>query len=139
MTSFYVASRFSDYKRVRLLCEHLREVEVYTITHDWTITDEFGPDGNLTPASQAKLSNNSATYAKLDYYGASMCDIFIFLADLNDYKGAFVEMGIALASGAEVFVVAPSHECVFYHLPNVTIFDSIEELEDELGVFSWLA
>lgn len=126
----YVASRFHDYERVRSLNDKLAE-SGWQITHDWTRTDEFGPDGHPCRGDLGEgplTPDERKHYAALDYFGATEADVLIFYGDLDGYTGALIEVGLTLASGGDVYVIDPSHDSIFWDHPRVTIIKEQELL-----------
>ena len=94
----YVASKFEDKERAWALIERLKD-EGITITHDWTHEDDTGMDASTRSTYLRKC-------AEADVDGATRADIFIMLGHPN-LRGALVEFGVALASGAVCLVVDP--------------------------------
>lgn len=130
----YVASRFSDYERVRALCDEIRATG-YTVTHDWTRTREFGPDGHPLSASPDDLPPLEARgHAQADLEGVRSADLVVFLADLGDYCGALIEVATAIAAGRQVFVVKPWRPSIFWHLPRVTVYPHLDAVRHSLGL-----
>ena len=126
---FYVATRFADYERARALNEFVRAAG-HTITHDWTDTDEFV---NGKPVELGELTHQQMLkYANLDFVGVARADVVIFLGESDRCYGALIEVGIALAHSASVWVVAPHRDSVFFHLPEVKVFGSEQEMRNYL-------
>lgn len=126
--NFYVASRFTDYKRVRRLVS-LLESEGYRCTYDWTDSDEFDQNGDPKYATDELTEGAKRQYAICDVYGARKADMLIFLADQENYTGALIEVGIAMSNeDVEIHVVAPAKDSIFWYYPTVTIHDTLEDL-----------
>ena len=112
---FFVSGKFEDRANIRLLQQKLRDMG-YEIVEDWTnheYTDKGYP----------------VEYAEADILGVKKCDVYVgrFIADYN-YKGAFVEMGAAIALNKDVCVIGHAADsCIFVYHPRVKRFESEEE------------
>lgn len=125
--NIYTAARFSDYERVRAFNDDARAAG-HTITHDWTRTNEFGPDGHPLHVKEGDLAPDvAARYAMDDLtHGVRRADTCVFLADdagEGGFCGALIEFGYACAHAIPVMVVAPWRASIFWHLPNVEVTD----------------
>lgn len=128
----YVAGRFRRYERVRALVDAIA-AQGHEITHDWTRNCEFGPDGHLLAPDEASIPpERLAACAHDDVRGAAEADLLVCIAD-EPLTGALIEIGAALAHGAEVWIIAPWRESIFWHLDLVTRFT------DEASVLATLA
>lgn len=106
----YVAASFKEKDRAKKLIERLKGLG-YGITHDWT--DEVPPP---TQEMAEKALN-----------GAIEADLLVFLHS-DAARGAWVEVGAALSTAADVVVVAePAPPCVFFKLPTVTVVKSEDD------------
>ena len=115
--NIYVASKLENYEQVREVYSSLAALG-HEITHDWT-AEFFMED-----------KEDKQKIAELDFNGVCDCDI-LFLINYQRCAGAFTELGIALHAGKVIVVVDGFHEekpsNIFFHLPNVNHFDSIED------------
>lgn len=88
------------------------------ITSTWI--DEAGPG----------KSSNLSDLCERCVREAYQCNLMIVYREDGDYlKGAFIEMGIALAAKVKVYLVGPVLPAgsVFTHHPNVYHFSNIED------------
>lgn len=112
--SVYVAGKWEEKTAVNHLQYLLREAG-HTITFDWTVWE---------------TSMGLQEGAIRDQEGVSSCSAFVglFTKDLR-YKGALVEMGIAIGCGIPVYLVGDAIDsCIFIHHPLVTKCENVEEL-----------
>lgn len=116
---FYVAGKWEDRYNVRL-------VQTILINHGHEITCDWTPHG------EDDLGYPSG-YAIEDINGVVSADMYIGLfRDKYDYKGALVEMGVALGCGIPVYIAGDAIDsCLFVYHPLVKKFDTIEELLKE--------
>lgn len=134
--SIYTATKFEAYERARRFNDDAISVG-YEISHDWTRSEQFAPEGD--PLKQGKLTQLELTkYGNLDFDGATNCDILVALMDEDyAYLGTPIEIGLGLASGAEVLVVT-RRPSVFFHLSrsraNVSLFESENAIREHLGI-----
>jgi hypothetical protein len=127
MSLIYVAGKWSRRGEVKAVMAQLRDLG-HVITHDWTDEDE------LPGASQAAKDAHFARCALADMAGVVNADWFILLHDPT-CRGAFVELGAALAHGVRVVVVNgqaggadPALSCpIFYWMPEVTHVQTVEQ------------
>jgi nucleoside 2-deoxyribosyltransferase len=108
----YVATKWEEKGRAREVMDQL-EAAGHSITYDWTTSEQF-----------------SSEQARLDLYGVMTADALVFLAeqDLN-YRGAYVELGVALATGIPVIVVGRAIDrCLFVTLPTVRRVHSVDDV-----------
>jgi hypothetical protein len=116
----YTASRFSEYERVRRFNDDLREAG-HIVTHDWTRTEEFGPDGHPLNGNGSLLPlGEQARHAQEDLDAAGEADVVILLP-VPDMGGAYVEVGYALARGKRIIVAGEGRFLIFWSLPAVTM------------------
>lgn len=114
----YVAGKTHDWERVRRVQDACKRLG-HEITFDWTRTVEsVGPDtghefGALTPEFKAQCGAD-------DRQGVLDADLTIALIDHEHITGTLIEIGIALGTGREVWLVGqPVRDSVFYYLPEV--------------------
>ncbi len=112
---FYVAGKFQDRKNIRKLMDKIQDLG-HAITYDWTIDEE-----------------NAAGYPVLntinDTRGVQICDAYVgrFIKK-NRYRGALVELGIALGLGKRIYIIGHEADaCIFTNHPSVQKFET--ELE----------
>lgn len=101
---FYIASKFEERLKVRWLMDKLEDLG-HEITCDWT-DHKYGGEGY--PIS----------YAKDDVDGVGSADAYagLFIDDYY-YKGALVEMGMALAGGIPIYIIGHAIDsCIFTNL-----------------------
>lgn len=124
----YVAAKLEDYMEAREAMDLLTAAG-YIITHDWTMWLVLPQ-----PETSFVTSDAKACRAHMDTMGAANCDVLVILAkEGRQFKGTYCELGIALASGAIVFVVGHGmDDCLFVHHRYVnhveTINDAVQEL-----------
>ena len=118
---FYVAGKWEDRERVSQIMRILEGMG-NEITCDWTdhkYEDEEYPH----------------QYCADDVQGVKDADIYlgIFVAEYH-YRGALVEMGIALGMGIPVWLLGDKADgCIFSNHPSVTKFVTWTELVDALA------
>lgn len=108
---FFISGKFEDKENIRKLQQAVKDLG-HEITEDWTY-HEYSDKGY------------PVEYAKSDIEGVKNCDVYVgrFVADYN-YKGAFVEMGVALGLGKTVYTIGHAIDsCIFIHHPNVLCFE----------------
>lgn len=128
---FYVAGKFSDYSFVRSIVDMLAE-HGHTVTYDWTRTSEFGPDGHPVSNDPHDLSKEQlGEYAQKDVQGVQDADFLVVCAD-QDLCGAWIEMGVALATKTvqKIFVIASERWTIFLELPFVEQVCCYDEFQD---------
>jgi hypothetical protein len=131
----YVGTTFSRYVEARSAMDALTAAG-HTITHDWTRTAAFGSDGHPLPQTSGGYDLPAAdqqAHAEDDLRAVLDADLLLILAQ-EASCGWPIEVGMALAWGAaEVWVVAPFKPTVFWHLPQVRVFDDAAEPLRDLG------
>lgn len=116
----YLAGKWEERYKIKEYMGRLQK-QGHTITCDWFHHDtEF-------------LDNVGKTQvAREDFAGATTCNILIFIAETVGlkYTGSLVEMGGALAMNRQVAVVGHGIDhCLFIHLPQVSLFETFEQVE----------
>ncbi len=117
----YIAGKWEDRSRVAEIMRICRGIGI-EITCDWTdhkYSDEAYP----------------RQYCMDDLDGIRNCDLYlgIFVADYH-YRGALVEMGIALGIGIPVWLFGDKQDdCIFSHHPSVRKFKSWGKLCEALA------
>lgn len=110
------------------------EARGHRITHDWTVKED-----NLG-MSDVERSDYYALCAAADVDGVLDADAFVLLHDPG-CRGAFVELGIALAHGVKVIVVGGG-TCpvttapIFYWLPEVQHVGTVDEALDAVDALA---
>ena len=122
--NIYVAGKYEDRDRVRFIHQCLKE-KGHTITIDWTNHDIYPND-----AVQEKLSE----FAQDDVWGVKEAELFIgLMITPYEYKGLWVEMGVALGKGIPVDIIGEAGKsCIFMNHPSVKIFKDIQDCLDNL-------
>jgi hypothetical protein len=121
---FYVATKWNRKDEAKRVIAALQE-RGHEITHDWTEEeDSLG----LPDAARAEFY---ALCAADDVDGVLDADVMLLLHDAAA-RGAYVELGIALAHGVRVIVVDglghPAETCpIFYYLPEVRHVATMDE------------
>ena len=96
----YVCAAFMDYERARKAMGTLSR-RGFTITHDWTVDAERGPQDDVSPELKR-------LWASQDINGVKAADVVLVLApNTLAARGMWVEMGAALAWGKVVFISGP--------------------------------
>lgn len=128
-TQVYVAASYTrDRLRAKAFIERLL-LASFAISHDWT--DEMPPPVTATAADRIEISRQQAAD---DLSGAIDCDTLVLLAS-NGMRGAWIEVGAALSTGANVLIVGELRDAehfVFLALPNVY------RVADEDAALAWL-
>ena len=107
---FYVAGKWQDRKNIRKLMDKIQNLG-HAITYDWTIDEE-----------------NAAGYPVLntinDTRGVQICDAYVGrFVEENHYRGALVELGIALGLSKKIYVIGHCEDdCIFVNHPTVQRF-----------------
>lgn len=131
----YVGATFSRYEEVRRVVDALVAAG-HEVTHDWTRTDAFGPDGHPRPELGGGYSMPPAEarrHAQDDVRAVLAADCCVFLGQ-EASCGWPVELGIAIGADKPCAVVAPFKWTVFWELPMVVVFDTVEDALGGLGV-----
>ncbi len=117
---FYVAGKFQDRKNVRKLMDKIEGLG-HTITYDWT-PDEVNAEGY-------PIMNTIN-----DTRGVQLCDGYVGrFVEENHYRGALVELGIALGLGKRIYIIGHAEDnCIFINHP------SIQKFETELECLSYI-
>ena len=102
--NIYVAAKWEERERAREIMIQLIEAG-HIITYDWT---------------QA-VEQMSCEQALRDLHGVFEADALVLIAEHDlAYKGALVEMGMAIACGLPVYVLGHAIDsCIFMALPQV--------------------
>lgn len=139
MLKIYVAGKWKEREQVKKIMEML-EARGHVITCDWT--KHIAPEG-VTKDHEKGLFNKSydwsknvdwaqnghKTYAEKDLEGVRNCDILIAYMPDPDiwYKGAWIEVGLALGFDKKVIIIGNNITTVFLGLPNITVVQFKEE------------
>jgi hypothetical protein len=120
----YVAA---SYSRDRLRAkDFIRQVIAagLQVTHDWTDEMPPGPEGDAVAITRRQ--------AQEDLEGAFSCNVLVLLAS-TPMRGAWIELGAALAADACVIVVGDPGHCIFLELEGVTKVNTEAEALDLLA------
>lgn len=120
----YVASGFADWQTTRYVQGVLRELG-WTIECDWTLEAEHERHG--TP-DELTVEQKTVIAIK-DMTAAVNCRLLVLIFGETAPMGGLLEAGGAIAHNRYVMVIAPPRDSVFWHLPNVVTFASVEEWE----------
>jgi hypothetical protein len=111
----------------------------HVVTHDWTRTEEFGEDGHPAFADESGIPKERlAMHAADDVRGVRTADLVVAVAD-TPLCGALIEIGVALAVGVPVWVVAPWRWTIFWEHDLVRTFHSIDGVVGHIGQLDRLA
>ncbi len=108
---FYIAGKWQDRKNCRKLMRELQCLG-HSITYDWT-DDEENAEGYPV--------QNTIN----DTVGVQICDAYVgrFIEE-NHYRGALVELGIALGLTKKIYIIGHSEDdCIFTNHPSVQKFE----------------
>ena len=127
MSRIYVAGKWQDRKRVQEIQERLRR-RGHTITIDWTCHEFDAKDGVVAGFDELAL------FALEDEWGVRSADAVIAVMEQDySYKGAWVEIGMALALGKPVYMLGTAgHSCIFVNHPSIQPFQTMEQIEEVL-------
>ena len=131
----YVGTTFSRYVEARAVMDRLTFAG-HEITHDWTRTEVFGVNGHPLPGvlDGSSLSPEvQRQHAWDDLEAVRAADLVLMLGQTASC-GWLVEVGAALARGnaKHVWIVQPFADTVFWRLPQVRVFDDLEDALREL-------
>ena len=124
-SKIYVAGKWSDRKSIGDKINILEKMS-YTITHNWTLVET--PHSDRTPEMQR-------LFADLDVNGIK--DASLLIVDMTDpnytYRGTWTEIGIALGTGKEIWIISKNPSTnVFFHATGIIHFASWMEVFSEL-------
>ena len=106
------------------------EARGHVITCDWTkhtLPESIELDRAYKEKSFVKdydwAQNDHKTYAQEDLKGVRNCEVLVAYMPDPDvcYKGAFIEMGIALGLDKKVIIIGKDITTVFLSLSNITV------------------
>lgn len=109
----YVATKANNYLAAQALMSLIIEAGG-TISYDWTQdVEKYGEaDGAVPIEVQAECARN-------DIAGVLDCD-YLVLIPVDEMRGAYIEVGVALTHAVPVVVLGPLPPTCFFHLPGVT-------------------
>ncbi len=113
--NFYVAGKWEERAEVKKLMNILKS-KGHEITMDWTV-HEHADDGY------------PEQYSVDDIEGVEKAEAFVGLfINPNSYKGALVELGVALTRCDMVYIIGHAVDsCIFINPAMVDQFDTIED------------
>ena len=113
---FYIAGKWEEREAVKGLMLAL-EWMGHSITVDWTI-------------HETSDKGYPQQYAIDDVEGVKQCDVYVGrFINKNNYKGALVEMGIALGLDKQVWIIGHAIDsCIFTQYPGVLPFEGDDEV-----------
>jgi hypothetical protein len=130
----YVAGKFSSFRKIRKVVDQLKALG-HEITWDWTRTDEFNEAGELKHGKDDGYINEQQItpetllfYAESDLCGVAEADAVVLCCEPN-MCGAYIEVGAALGAWPrkQVFVIDQQRWTIFYRLPEVVHFESLQK------------
>ncbi len=136
----YVAGKWSERLKVKNVME-MFESRGHIITCDWT--KHIAPERNVRNKGNGIFTkgydwsknedwaqNGHKTYAEEDLEGVKNCDVLVACMWSTDifYKGAWIEIGIALGLDKQVIIIGKDITTVFLGLPNVAVVQFKEEV-----------
>jgi len=124
MLKIYCAGKWKEREQVKKVME-MFEARGHTITCDWT--------KHIAPERDIQVGNHGIkTYAEEDLEGVRECDVLVAYMSNPDifYKGAWIEIGIALGLGKKVIIIGKDVTTVFLGLPNIVVVSYKEEALD---------
>jgi len=124
----YVAGSTSDVENVQTVQNWFRR-EGWDITFDWT-----GAEGQIrTDGSWDRHPIQGARIATTEIDAVALADLYVVLSpESRPGLGCWIEMGAALASGVQCWVVKPARDSVFWQHPLVRRFGSFAELAEAI-------
>ena len=138
----YVAGKWKEREKVKSIMD-IFEARGHIITCDWTKhiaperNERVGGNGIFTKDYDWSKNvdwahNGHKTYAEEDLEGVKTCDVLVaYMLDSDVcYKGAWIEIGIALGLDKKVIIIGKEVTSVFLSLPNIIV---VSCKEDALG------
>lgn len=124
MRRVYVAGSTRDVERANAVQDIARAFGC-EITFDWT-----GAEGEIrTDGSWDTVPERGAAIAAREISACQAADLIILLfPPTGGGLGCWIEMGAGLATGAEVWVVGPQRDSVFWQHPQVTRLDDVGDV-----------
>lgn len=118
----YVAGKWSERERIEKVLEELRD-RGYTITVDWTT--HVDPD-------------MFKEFVLEDIEGIKNSDILLACMWTKNifYKGAWIEVGIALGLDKRIIIIGEEVKGIFLSHPNVTVVKDLETAINKLDEYS---
>lgn len=114
----YIASKFENKDTVRELQRRFL-LAGHQITFDWTGCSDEGMEAE----AKAKYWMQCA---ERDRRGVIDCDVFILLCR-PEMRGAWVELGVALATNKKIILVGSGRETVFTEATGIFHVDTLEQ------------
>jgi hypothetical protein len=130
----YVAGRFARYERCRALIDAVAAAG-HEITNDWTRGEWFDADGHPLGSDADLPVGAQADLAADAIRGCESADLVVVVAD-EPLCGACIELGVALANGVPVWVIAPWRWAIFWARPLMTVIPDEAEARRRLGCTS---
>ena len=117
MPKVYVAGKFEE-------APLIRDIQELFCRRGWTITCDWTVDKPTEELDKLK------SCAQRDYEGVETADLLVFFAaNKLPYRGAFVELGIALGKNIPTAIIGHGIDsCIFCNLPDVVKFDTVAQL-----------
>ena len=120
----YVAGSTRDTERVNAV-QDIAKAFGWTVTFDWT-----GAEGEIrTDGSWDSAPDQGARIARREVEACRDADLIILLfPPSGGGLGCWIEMGAGLATGAEIWVVGPQRDSVFWQHPAVSRLDDVGDV-----------
>lgn len=114
INKIYCAGKFEDKTRIKNIMAVLEKMG-YIVTVDWTIHTD---------------PTKAEEYSIEDVQGVRDCDLFIGIFNMDgvQYKGALVEMGVALGLRKMIIYVGKEDISIFAHHPLVIYCETVDEM-----------
>lgn len=127
----YVAGKWSERDKVRAIMD-IFESKGHTITCDWTrhiAPERLTKGSGIWHKDYDWAKNGHRTYAEEDLEGVESCDILVAYMPTPEifYKGAWIEVGIALGLKKRVIIIGKDITTVFLGLNNIDVVPSKED------------
>ena len=128
---FYIAAFVGERDRVQEIQQRLRD-RGHEITVDWTSSP------GVPETERGQFSERVPEIAIRDLNGIRACDAFILLADPEDGRAKYVELGAAIQSHLEkgkpkIYILGEkTSQSVFFFHPAVKRVRTLDEILKEL-------
>lgn len=122
---FFIATKITHHNLARMARQHLKAAG-HEVTSRW-IDAAGDKGGNWNPGDR---NNKLAAYK--DWSDLLTADALLLLVPRVGGQGMWVELGIALEAGKDIYVIGPGRErCIYCHT-KMQHFPTMNELIDHL-------